>query len=99
MVALEFNMRPCGGFTPDMINFAYSTNMYKTWANMIVFDHSDRPEGDHHYCAFMERCDEKDHKIKHDELIRMYLDQMKMVERIPDVFSGAMATKFPSSHK
>lgn len=32
LVALEVNMRPCGGFTPDMINFARSTNVYKIWA-------------------------------------------------------------------
>ena len=25
VVALEVNMRPCGGFTPDMMNFAHST--------------------------------------------------------------------------
>ena len=27
LVALEVNTRPCGGFTPDMINFARSTNV------------------------------------------------------------------------
>lgn len=93
VVALEVNMRPCGGFTPDMINFAHSTNVYKIWADMIAFDHSDMPEGDHHYCAFMGRRDEKHYKISHDELIRMYSGQMKMVERIPDVLSGAMGNQ------
>lgn len=93
VVALEVNMRPCGGFTPDMINFAHSTNVYKIWADMIAFDHSDMPEGDHHYCAFMGRRDEKNYKISHDELIQMYSDQMKMVERIPDVLSGAMGNQ------
>ena len=29
LVALEVNMRPSGGYTPDMINFAHSTNVYK----------------------------------------------------------------------
>ena len=38
VVALEVNMRPSGGFTPDMINFAHSTNVYKIWADMIAFD-------------------------------------------------------------
>ena len=27
VMALEVNMRPCGGFTPDMINFAHSTDV------------------------------------------------------------------------
>ena len=43
VIALEVNMRPCGGFTPDMINFAHSTDVYKIWADMIAFDHSTKP--------------------------------------------------------
>ena len=60
VVALEVNMRPCGGFTPDMINFAHSTNVYKIWADMIAFDHSMIPVGKHAYCAFAGRRDGKD---------------------------------------
>ena len=29
LVALEVNMRPAGGFTPDMLNFGQSTDMYQ----------------------------------------------------------------------
>ena len=46
IVALEVNMRPCGGFTPDMINFARSTNVYKIWADMIAFGGTDMPVGE-----------------------------------------------------
>ena len=28
-VGLEVNMRPAGGYTPDMINFAHSTDVYQ----------------------------------------------------------------------
>ena len=52
IVALEVNMRPCGGFTPDMINFARSTNVYKIWADMIAFGGTDMPVGEHYYCPF-----------------------------------------------
>ena len=47
VVALEVNMRPCGGFTPDMINFANSTNVYKIWADMIAFGSTEMPVGEH----------------------------------------------------
>ena len=40
VVALEVNMRPCGGFSPDMMNYANSTNVYKIWADMVAFDRS-----------------------------------------------------------
>ena len=69
VVALEVNMRPCGGFTPDMINFANSTNVYKIWADMIAFDSSEMPVGERAYCAFMGRRDGKDFVLSHEQLL------------------------------
>jgi hypothetical protein len=93
VVALEVNMRPCGGFTPDMINFAHNTNVYKIWADMIAFNHSTMPVGEHAYCAFAGRRDGKDFALSHEEIMEQYGPQMKMVERIPDVLSGAMGNQ------
>jgi carbamoylphosphate synthase large subunit len=93
VVALEVNMRPCGGFTPDMINFAHSTNVYKIWADMIAFDRSTTPVGEHAFCAFAGRRDGKDFVLSHEELLEKYGPNMKMVERIPDVLSDAMGNQ------
>lgn len=93
VMALEVNMRPCGGFTPDMINFANSTNVYKIWADMIAFDKTEISIGDHQYCAFMGRRDGKDFKLSHNEYVEKYAPNMKMVERIPDALSGAMGNQ------
>ena len=93
VMALEVNMRPCGGFTPDMINFAHSTNVYKIWADMIAFDHSTMPVGEHAYCAFAGLRDGKNFSMSHDDIMWKYGSQMKMVERIPDVLSGAMGNQ------
>ena len=93
IMALEVNMRPCGGFTPDMINFANSTNVYKIWADMIAFDKSTMPVGERAFCAFAGRRDGKPFKYSHEEIMEMYGEQMKMVERIPDALSGAMGNQ------
>ena len=93
VMALEVNMRPCGGFTPDMINFAHSTNVYKIWADMIAYDSSMMPVGEHNFCAFVGRRDGKNFKLSHDELMAKYGQQMKMVDRIPDALSGAMGNQ------
>jgi hypothetical protein len=93
IMALEVNMRPCGGFTPDMINFAHSTNVYKIWADMIAFDQSTMPVGDHAFCAFAGRRDGKRFVLDHDAIMAKYGTQMRMVERIPDVLSGAMGNQ------
>ena len=93
IVALEVNMRPCGGFTPDMINYSSSTNVYKIWADMIAYDSTQVALGERSYCAFMGRRDGKDFKLDHDAFIEKYRSQMKMVGRIPDALSGGMGNQ------
>lgn len=104
VVALEVNMRPCGGFTPDMINFAHSTNVYQIWADMIAFDRSETPVGDHAFCAFAGRRDGKDFALSDSELMKKYYPAMRMVERIPDALADAMGNRmyvavFPTKEK
>ena len=93
VVALEVNMRPCGGFSPDMMNYANSTNVYKIWADMIAFDHSTLPDGKHAYCAYAGRRDGKAFVLSHEQILEKYGDNLKMVDRIPDVLSGAMGNQ------
>ena len=93
LVALEVNMRPSGGVTPDMIDFAHSTDVYKIWADMIAFDRSTMPVGKHAYCAFAGRRDGKDFILGHEDILAKYKDNIRMAERIPDVLSGAMGNQ------
>ena len=93
VVALEVNMRPCGGFSPDMMNFANSTNVYKIWADMIAFDQSTAETGEHAYCAYAGRRDGKNFALDHEDIMEKYGEHMKMVDRIPDVLADAMGNQ------
>lgn len=93
VMALEVNMRPCGGFTPDMINFGHSTNVYKIWADMICFDKSTMPQGKDEYCAYAGRRDGKNFVLSHEDIMAKYGSHMRMVGRIPDVLAGAMGNQ------
>lgn len=93
VMALEVNMRPSGGFTPDMINFANSTDVYKIWADMIAYDSSLMPVGEHAYCAYAGLRDGKNFVMSHDDIMSKYDHCMKMVGRIPEALSGAMANQ------
>ena len=93
VVALEVNMRPCGGFSPDMMNYANSTDVYKIWADMIAFNCSTKPQGEHYFCAFAGRRDGKPFQMSHEELAAKYASQMRMMERMPDALSGAMGNQ------
>lgn len=93
IVALEVNMRPSGGVTPDMINFANSTDVYKIWADMIAFDRTEKSVGNHSYCAFVGLRDGKNFVMSHDDIMAKYGENMKMCERVPDALSGAMGNQ------
>lgn len=93
LVGLEVNMRPCGGFTPDMIDFAHSTDVYKIWADMVAFDQSTMPVGQHSYCAFVGRRDGKSFALNHQDIMTKYGANMKMVDRIPDALADAMGNQ------
>ena len=93
LVALEVNMRPSGGFTPDMINFAHSTDVYKIWADMIAFDETTMPAGISAFCAFVGRRDGKDYVMNDAALSGKYSKQICMKDRMPDALSGAMGNR------
>ena len=93
VVALEVNMRPSGGFTPDMINFANSTNVYKIWADMIAYDSTLVQPGKRAFCPFAGRRDGKNFEMDHNAIMAKYGHAMRMVDRIPEALSGAMGNQ------
>ena len=93
IVGLEVNMRPSGGFTPDMINYAHSTNVYKIWADMVAFDSTLLHSDEHCFCGFIGRRDGKNFVMDHEDIMAKYGAHMKQVGRIPDVLSGAMGNQ------
>ena len=93
LVALEVNMRPSGGYTPDMINFAHSTNVYKIWADMVAFDRSSMPVGEHKFCACVGRRDGKHFRYSHEELAARYAKEMRMMERLSPALAEAMGNQ------
>ena len=67
VIGLEVNMRPSGGYTPEMYNYANETDVYKIWADMIAFDCNTLPmDRPHHYGAFIGRRDYRNYRMSHD---------------------------------
>ena len=82
--ALEVNMRPAGGYTPDMMDFAHSTDVYQIYADMVAFDARKVPEsGEHFYCVYASRKDGHNYARTHEEIMARYGDRMMMQEEMP----------------
>ena len=82
--ALEVNMRPAGGYTPDMMDFAHSTDVYQIYADMVAFDCRKLPEpAEHFYCVYASRKDRHTYTRTHEEIMARYGDKMMMQEEMP----------------
>ena len=93
ILGLEVNMRPAGGYTPEMYNYSQETDVYKIWADMVAFDSNSKPIGNRHYCAFYGRRDGRNYAMSDADIMQKYGHCMKMWGRIPDALSGAMANQ------
>ena len=93
VLGLEVNMRPAGGYTPDMYNYSQETDVYKIWADMVAFDRNTKPIGNHHYCAFYGRRNGNRYTMEDWQVMEKYSDKMVMQGPIPDALSGAMANR------
>ena len=83
-VALEVNMRPAGGYTPDMMDFAHSTDVYQIYADMVAFDAQRLPEpAEHFYCVYASRKDGHTYARTHEEIMAEYGNVMMMQEEMP----------------
>ena len=102
-VGLEVNMRPAGGYTPDMMNFAHSTDVFQIWADMVAFDERRKGAGEQYFCAYASRRDCYNYVHSHEEIFARYgaglfseTDKalgLCMVQRMPDALSDALGNQ------
>ncbi len=91
IVSLEANLRPSGGFTPDMINYANSTDVYKDWADMITFDRlSSKASAEKFYCVSVGLRDSRQYVHTQEEILQKYADKIVLRQRLPEVLAHGM---------
>ena len=84
-------MRPPGGYTPDMMNYANDIDVYKIWANMVAYDHgyfdpSHRP----YFCVHTGRRHRLAYQHTLAEVHQRYEKAIVMAETMPEVLAPAM---------
>ncbi|MGN1212015.1 MAG: acetyl-CoA carboxylase biotin carboxylase subunit family protein [Candidatus Cryptobacteroides sp.] len=97
-VGLEVNMRPAGGYTPDMMDFAHSVDVYQIWADMVLRDSTSIKAGDSHLCLYYGRRDTRVYLHSHEEILGRYGSQLAMCMRMPDAISPAMGNQMYTFH-
>jgi hypothetical protein len=90
LVALEVNLRPPGGMTTDMWNFASDIDIYKEWAHIIVHNRFTTDYARKYHVGYVGRKFNRSYTIPHQELVDMLGPALVHHEHISGIFSQAL---------
>ena len=90
LVPLEVNMRPPGGLTVDMFNYANDFDFYRQWANMVVHGRFDAVIKRPYACVYVSRRDGVDYALSHDDVLRELSPSLVHETRMDSVFAAAI---------
>jgi len=89
-VGLEINMRPPGGFTTDMFNYACDIDIYRIWARLLVHDERTLDYERKYYCTYASRKNGIPYRNSHAEILARFNVEIVNVVNVPGVFSSAL---------
>ncbi|MDQ2696558.1 MAG: carboxylate--amine ligase [Pseudomonadota bacterium] len=90
IVGLELNLRPPGGLTTDMMNFANDFDVYREWANVVVHNRFEAHWSKRYHCMYIGRKNNIRYRHRHDEILHRYYHQLVLVTEMPPIFRNAM---------
>lgn len=90
IVGLEVNMRPPGGFTPDMFNFANDIDCYRIYADMITNGTASYDTTRPYYCVHVGKRDSINYKHSREDVENKFAGHICISGRMPDLLSVAM---------
>lgn len=94
LLGLEVNLRPSGGFTPDMINYAGSVDIHALYADMVCHDQIFlNPDRKTYFCVFAGRQDTRTYANSYYDLMRDWGHRIVFHDRMPEALSGAMGNE------
>ena len=90
IVALEVNMRPPGGLTMDMFNYANDIDVYREWANVVMFDRFTADYARPYHCCYVGRRFQNRYRYSHEEVLQGLVSALCITELINSTFGGAL---------
>ena len=90
IVALEVNMRPSGGCSPDMMNYANGVDVYEIWADMIAGRTPHIGDHERYFCAFIGRRKERSYALSHGEILKKYGANLREYGEVDKALAPAM---------
>jgi len=83
-------MRPPGGYTTDMFNYACDIDIYRTWAELLVHNRTDLGYSRDYHCCYASRKDNQRYVHRQEDILSRYGKAIIQIESVPGVFSSAL---------
>ncbi|MBN9414120.1 carboxylate--amine ligase [bacterium SCN 62-11] len=90
LVALEVNMRPPGGLTTDLFNYANNIDIYREWANVVVHNHFAASWTRPYHACYVGRKDWKSYRHSSETIRAHFGEKLVHQERIHSLFVRAI---------
>jgi hypothetical protein len=90
LVPLEVNMRPPGGLTVDMFNYANDFDFYRGWATIVVHGRWDEPMTRPYACAYASRKHHNRYRLSHEEVLERFAPLLCHHQAMSGVFARAI---------
>jgi hypothetical protein len=91
LIALEVNMRPPGGLTTDMFNYACDIDIYNAWASIVAGKGFPYPEySQKYYCCYVGRKSNRAYAHPEQEILSTFGNRICHHESISGVFAAAL---------
>jgi len=93
LLPLEMNLRPPGGITVDLWNYAHRMDLYHEYANVITRSPVSMYKKPQHYCVHVGRRDGVRYKYTHQEVVKKLGGKFELHVPMPSVFSAVMGNE------
>jgi biotin carboxylase len=90
LVPLELNLRPPGGLTVDMFNYACDIDIFQKWAEVIVGEDAHFDYERKYFCAYISLRNQYQYQHSIDEILNLYGDKIIFHTPINSVFREAI---------
>ena len=94
LVGLEVNMRPPGGYTTDMMNFANDINIYGAYASMAMGDTEPVKTSRPYFCVYVGKRSELRYEHSLADVYRRYGQNICMHDTMPFILRNDLGDEF-----
>ncbi|MBB5183280.1 ATP-grasp domain-containing protein [Catenisphaera adipataccumulans] len=90
VIGLEMNFRPPGGFSPDLMNYAGSLDVYQLWAEVLLTQNASYSKLHRFSAGFAGRRFKLNYRYSLEEIESMFSDEIIDTIYLPPAFASAM---------